>query len=129
MTPWWSEAIDEGWVPIPVEQSALPVLAKTTGLKEGHLPAGYWPSLKQDLATLEFADFAVLVRSDMANDVAHLLTWCLVEQRLMFEKPYHHIAAHKSPLTYPLIPDRMADSPIPLHPGAERFYREKGYLK
>lgn len=129
MTPWWRDVIEKnGFVPLAVEKEALEVLQRTVGLGSNFLPAGYWSSLKEDLPTLSFQDFVVLVRNDMPEDVAHLLTWCLVEQRLTFERPYHHMPPHRSPLSYPLDPLKMAASPIPLHQGAKRFYAAAKYL-
>ncbi|KAF1922896.1 uncharacterized protein M421DRAFT_76853 [Didymella exigua CBS 183.55] len=129
MTPWWRDVIEQnGFVPLAVEEEALATLKETVGLGSNSLPAGYWAPLKRDLPTLSFQDFVVLVHNDMPDDVAHLLAWCLVEQRMTFEKPYHHMPPHRSPLTYPLDPAKMAASPIPLHPGAKRFYQSAGYL-
>ena len=129
MTPWWSHVIEEmGWVPLPAEEAATKVLAEQVGLRGNRLPKGYWKNLDVDLPTLDFSDFIVLVRDDMPEDVAYLLTWCLVEQRLSFERPYHHLPPHRSPLSYPLVPENMANSPVPLHSGAKRYYAEAGIL-
>jgi TRAP-type uncharacterized transport system substrate-binding protein len=129
MTPWWRDVIEKnGFVPLAVEKDALETLKETVGLGSNFLPAGYWSSLEEDLPTLAFQDFVVLVHNNMPEDVAHLLTWCLVERRLTFERPYHHMPPHRSPLTYPLEPTRMAASPIPLHDGAKRFYATANYL-
>ncbi len=129
MTPWWSQLIDQGKAsPIAAEPNALAQLEAQYGLKRNSLPAGYWDSLKTPLETLDFSDFLVMVRDDMPEDVAHLLTWCLVETREVLERQYRHIPVKRSPVTYPILPERMARSPLALHPGAERYYREAGLL-
>lgn len=129
MTPWWREIIEQkGYIPLQIEKEALSQVDTQVGLQPSKIPAGYWSTLKDDLSTLSFADFVVLVRDDMPEDVAYLLTWCMVERRLEFERPYHHIPPERSPLSYPLIPEKMADSPLALHPAARRFYKERGYL-
>jgi uncharacterized protein len=68
------------------------------------------------------------VRADLPEEVAYLLAWCLGEQRARLERYYRHLPSERSPVTYPLDPAKMARTPIPLHPGAERYYREYGYL-
>ncbi|KAM5527619.1 hypothetical protein FOXYSP1_19981 [Fusarium oxysporum f. sp. phaseoli] len=133
MTPWWESVIeDKGFIPLPAEASALARFhEKNPGAARpdaGPLPAGFWPSLREPLPCLDYADFVVLVRDDLPEDVAHLLTWCLVETRASLEGQYHHLPPEKSPLTYPLVPHQIAQSPIPLHPGAQRYYREAGIL-
>ncbi|KAF4336949.1 hypothetical protein FBEOM_9173 [Fusarium beomiforme] len=131
MTPWWESIIEEkGFIPLPAEATALarfhennPGAAKTDAAP---LPAGFWPSLTKPLPCLDFSDFVVLVRDDLPEDVAHLLTWCLVETRASMEGQYRHLPPEKSPLTYPLVPHKIAQSPVLLHPGAKRYYRESG---
>ena len=42
----------------------------------------------------------------------------------------HGVRIYKLGLTYPIEPTRMpVGVDIPLHPGAERYYREHGYLR
>ncbi|KAH7141806.1 hypothetical protein EDB81DRAFT_797605 [Dactylonectria macrodidyma] len=133
MTPWWESVIEEkGFIPLPAEPTALVRLADSnpgaTQPDASPLPAGFWPSLREPLPCLDFADFVVLVRDDLPEEVAHLLTWCLVETRASLEGQYHHLRPEKSPLTYPLEPEKMARSPVPLHPGAYRYYKEAGII-
>ncbi|KAL3471089.1 hypothetical protein BJX99DRAFT_267026 [Aspergillus californicus] len=131
MTPWWTNLIDgpRKFIPIPAEPEALEKLQQTTLLEPATLPAGYWDSLKEEIPALSFRDFLLFCREDLPDDVAYLLTWCLVETKAMIESQYHHINPNKTPLGYPFDPVKMAQSSIPLHPAAERYYREHGYLK
>jgi TRAP-type uncharacterized transport system substrate-binding protein len=94
------------------------------GWPSATIEAGYLPGLTEDLRTLDFSDFAVLCRSDLADDIAELATWCMVKTRRALEVQYAHIPPDRSPLTYPLVPADMARTPIPLHPAAERVYAE-----
>ncbi|VUC27466.1 unnamed protein product [Clonostachys rosea] len=133
MTPWWESVIEmKKFIPLPVEKEALERFQQNNPgaarLDAGPLPVGFWASLKEPLPCLDFSDFIVLVRDDLAEDVAHLLTWCLVETRAGLEGQYHHLRPEKSPLTYPLEPKKMAQSSIPLHTGAQRYYREAGLI-
>ena len=130
MTPWWREIMSKlNVVPIAAEAKALESLSGQAGFEPATIPAGFWPSLDHDVLTLDFSDFMVVVRSDLPDDIAYLLTWALVETRHVIERQYRHIPSAQSPLTYPLVPERMAQTSIPLHPAAKRFYTEGGYLK
>jgi uncharacterized protein len=129
MTPWWSDIVEAGQVvPLPSEEAVLQQLQKDYGFGRNDLPAGYWPSLKTSLPALDFSDFLILVRDDMPDDIAHLLTWCLVETRAAIERQYRHLPPHRSPLSYPLVPSAMAQTSIALHPGARRYYEAAGHL-
>ena len=129
MTPHWAELVESGRVHVlSAEPDALAQMQMATGLPSNGLPAGYWSSLKHPVDALDFSDFVILVRDDMQEEVAHLLTWCLVETRAAIEQQYLHLVPNRSPLSYPLIPRQMARTPVPLHPGAKRYYREAGLL-
>lgn len=86
--------------------------------------AGYLPSLDRDLVTLDFADFVLLCREDFDEEVAYLATWCMVKTRLALEGQYQHMPPDHTPVGYPLDPAEMQNTPIPLHPSAERAYRD-----
>ena len=130
MSPWWQAMMRKrGAIALPAEQGALETLHRTCGLEAVTIPAGFLPGCIEALPALDFSDFVVLVRSDMAEDVAHLITWCLVETREAIERQYRHIPADRSPLTYPLDPVHMSRVPIPLHPGASEYFKEAGILQ
>jgi TRAP-type uncharacterized transport system substrate-binding protein len=59
-------------------------------------------------------------RDDMPDDFAYLLVKSLDEKRHLFRET--HIPYSYDPYTV------ARDNGIPLHPAAERYYREKGYL-
>lgn len=125
MSPGWTELVEKGRaVPLAAEEGALATLA-AQGLAARPLPAGYWPCLDAPLPALDFSDFLILVRSDMPEDVAHLLTWCLVERREGMERQYRHLPPQRSPLSYPLDPAAMARPGVPLHPGAQRYFERR----
>lgn len=125
MTVWWRDLVEANkLVPLPAETEPLNTLQQSLGLVTNPLPVGWWSNLSTELPALDFSDFVVLVRDDMPSEVAYLLTWCLVETRSMLEGQYKHIPADKSPLTYPMQPKRMAQTPIALHEGARKYYSE-----
>jgi uncharacterized protein len=104
------------------------MLAGELGLPARTVPAGYWKGFDQDTATLDFVDFIVVVREDMAGEVAYLLAWCLTEKRAGLQSLYAHIPPERSPLSYPLVPGKMAIAPLALHVGARRYFESAGHL-
>jgi len=87
----------QGMVPLPAEDRALDILLSSKfGMSSNTIPAGFWTTLDADLPVLEFSDFVILVRGDLVEDIASLLTWCLVETREVVERQYYHISPHRS---------------------------------
>lgn len=129
MTPWWRDAVERrNAVLLPAEDNALSQMERDHGWPRAELAAGFFPGQPDALPALDFSDFVIVVRDDMPEDVAHLLTWCLVEQREGIERQYRHLPPERSPLTYPMDPQAMAKTSLPLHPGALRYYTEAGII-
>ena len=129
MTPWWRGLIEtNSIVPLPAETEALATLESSIGLRPNSLPGGFWVNILHELPALDFSDFVIFVRDDLPNEVAYMLAWCLVETRHLIEAQYKHLPPSKSPLTYPLEPRKMVQTPVPLHDGAREYYSKAGYL-
>jgi TRAP-type uncharacterized transport system substrate-binding protein len=129
MGVWWEAVMrNRNAIALPAEEAALTKLERELSYPRNSLPAGFWDNLPNAIPTLDFSDWVILVRSDLAGDIAHLLTWCLVETRENLERMYRHRPPERSSLTYPLEPKKMAQTPVPLHPGAHRYYLEARLL-
>jgi len=120
MLPAWQE-IGADLHFLPVEEPVLAELADELGWPDAHLPAGYFPGAPE-LHTLDFSDFLLVCRADLPDDVAYAIAWVLGETRGVLERQYAHIPPERSPVTYPLDPIAIGTTPIPLHPGAARYY-------
>jgi uncharacterized protein len=125
----WSELVNQYEMNfIPIEPAAMMILVDQYGLRPSVVEKGRLKN-DQDVPCLDWSNWAILCRDDMPEDVAYRVTAVLVEERAEFEARFRHIPVHQSPLTYPIDPRRMPrDVDLPLHPGAERYYREHGYL-
>lgn len=132
MAPWWTELTDGSrkFVPIPAEPEALAMLCKEhPGMSASPIPAGYWENLSQDLPAPDFSDFLIFCRDDLPDGVAYLLTWIIFNTREVLERQFRQFPQHKRPGGWPMDPKSMARTQIPLHPGAEKFYRENNFLE
>ena len=129
MVPQWHELVEK--VPmrfIPMEEKVLRELKDTCGVQPGILEKGRLKA-PENIPCLEWADWALLVREDLPEEIAHLITAIMVEERTELEARYRIRPWERSELSYPIDPNAMwkglEDS---LHPGAERYYREHGYM-
>lgn len=129
VVPQWRELVAK--VPmrfLPYEDQALDVLEKQYGLRRAILPAGYL-SAPTDVPCIDFSNWSVLVRDDMDEALAYRITAIMVEQRAELEGRFRHLPPEIAPMTYPVDPYTMWKGVgAPLHPGAERYYREHGYM-
>ena len=125
MTTWWQDlAKSTAMSFLPVEEATLAGMMRDYRWPRATLPAGYLKGMNGALTTLDFSDFLMIAREDLPDDLAHLLAWCMCERRAVIDRFYGHIPPERSPVTYPLVPAKIATTSIPLHPGAERYYRE-----
>jgi TRAP-type uncharacterized transport system substrate-binding protein len=125
MAPYWSAAVEERpTVFLPMEEPVLARLHDELGWSNRVLPAGYLPTQEQDVLALDFSDFLLITTDTFPEDVAYLITWCLVHTREAIERQYRHVPVNRSSITYPLDPAKMRQTTIALHPGAARFYDE-----
>jgi TRAP-type uncharacterized transport system substrate-binding protein len=85
------------------------------------LPRSEFRGVNHPIPTVGRSNQVVYSRDDLPADFAYTLAKALDERRDLLR--WVHM-----PLSYD--PRTVADlAPVPLHPGAERYYREAGYLK
>ena len=84
------------------------------------IPAGTYGGQEADVPTAAVVNFLV-THSEVSDDLAYAMTKALWEN--LGELEAAHAAAKA------IKPDQaLAGMPVPLHPGAERYYREQGML-
>jgi TRAP-type uncharacterized transport system substrate-binding protein len=121
---WGQTALDHGFRYLPIAGRVLGRL-KAMGYRPGTVPRSHFKGLAGDVPTIDFSGWPMAVRADMADDVAYALCEALESRRKVIPTDNFR------PLN---IPDLCANNEaapydVPLHPGAKRFYRERGYLK
>ncbi|TWA56609.1 hypothetical protein FB008_101136 [Sinorhizobium medicae] len=84
------------------------------------IPAGTYQGQDKDVQTVAVINFLV-THSEVSDETAYQMT------KQLFENIPALTAAHKAAESIRL-EDAMKGMPIPLHPGAERYYKEKGLL-
>jgi TRAP transporter TAXI family solute receptor len=129
MTHWWldlAKKVDLAF--IPIERSVGDRLKAEFGWSTAILPKGYLRGMDENMEFLDFSHFLLVTTTDLPEDVAYAMAWSLVERWETLEVQYRHIAPERSPVSYPLDPKLACRTPIPLHPGAMRYFREAGHL-
>ncbi|MFO1164326.1 MAG: TAXI family TRAP transporter solute-binding subunit [Paracoccus sp. (in: a-proteobacteria)] len=96
-----------------VEKIGAPYIA-------GVIPAGTYQGQDADVPTAAVINFLV-THEGVSDETAYQMT------KLIFDNLDKLKAAHSAAAGI-VLENAPKDSPIPLHPGAERFYKEKGLL-
>ena len=93
------------------------------GMERGVIEKGRFRNVDADVQTLDFSDWLMFCRDDLDDELAYHLVKTIDDNRAAFNKRI------PVALTSPVEPGKtVAKMPIPLHPGAARYYAEKGYL-
>ena len=120
---WINTAAEAGMRVLSLDETMLAKL-EAIGLRRAVISKARYPKLSDDVPTLDFSGFAVYTHANVADHVVASICAALEarKDRIGWQEPG------------PLPLDRMCrdtvDGPltIPLHPAAERFWRERGYL-
>jgi hypothetical protein len=84
------------------------------------IPAGTYEGQTEDVPTLAITNILV-THSDVTDEMAYQMT------KQLFEHLDEMVATHAAAKAISLENGPKA-IPVPLHPGAERYYKEKGLL-
>ncbi|MCL4744320.1 MAG: TAXI family TRAP transporter solute-binding subunit [Burkholderiaceae bacterium] len=106
---------------MPLSQSAVDQLASTFGYGKAVIPANTYKGQTSDIPTIS-QTHALFVHKNLPDDLVYAMT------KLAFENKAGLVAVH--PIFSSM--DAVKGSqglPIPLHPGAVRYYREIGAIK
>jgi len=111
-----STSIDIQMVAVPsdvVDALGAPYISAT-------IPAGTYNGQDADVQTVAVVNFLV-THSEVSDELAYQMT------KQLFENLPELEAAHKA-ATQIKLENALKGMPVPLHPGAERYYKEKGMM-
>jgi TRAP-type uncharacterized transport system substrate-binding protein len=120
----WSDmAVEHGMRLLPVEESLLQKM-EALGLRRAAIRAENHPTLREDVWTVDFSGWPVFTRADMPDNVVKLFCQCLEARKDLV--PWER----DGPLPLEIMCRESDETPldVPLHPAAEQFWRERGYL-
>jgi TRAP-type uncharacterized transport system substrate-binding protein len=121
---WIDDALDAEMTILPLAEATVRKL-EAMGYRRGIISRELYPRLPHDVLTIDFSGWAVFVHAELPDE--------LVAQMCAALDARKHLIPWEQPGPLPI--ERMcrdaADTPIdvPLHPAAERFWRERGYLR
>ncbi|HEX2386873.1 MAG TPA: TAXI family TRAP transporter solute-binding subunit [Candidatus Binatia bacterium] len=121
---WGDNAVKHGYVFLPFAKKALEKLErygfKRAPLGGGRLKGDFDPATE----VVDYSGWPIVTHADFPDELAYQFVAALEKIRL--EIPYD--APEAPPMSALARGSDDAPLDIPLHPGAERYYRERGYL-
>jgi len=121
---WGQYAVERGFRFLPIE-GALRDRLTGAGFDMVSVTSSRIPALKQPVPSVDFCGWPMIVHADMPDDVAYALCEAIEARKLAIPTDNFR------PLDLAQLCTIDEETPrgAPLHPGAERFYRERGYLR
>ncbi|MHB8566252.1 MAG: TAXI family TRAP transporter solute-binding subunit [Nitrososphaerales archaeon] len=115
---------------LPIREDILLNLDRDYGIKSSKLTKGMLRGIEQDIPCIDFSEWLMFVRDDMPFDLAYSLTKIFVEKRKeLFEFYYRDLPLERMDIVCPIDPYKVWQNVgIPLHPAAEKYYKEHGYM-
>jgi TRAP transporter TAXI family solute receptor len=120
---WLDQALDNGYEIIPIG-SAIVKKLEGMGYTRTTLPRSRYPRLKEDMPTIDYSGWALVTHRWLPDNIAYAAIQTIDEKQGLIpvddDQPLNMRELCHSTEKCPL--------QIPLHPGAAKYYREKGYL-
>ncbi len=119
-------AVDAGMRIVNLDEPTLQHL-EAMGFRRARVSRSQYPALSRevDVTTLDFSGWAVFTSADAPDDLVTMICEALETRRDRI--PWE--GDGPLPLDRMCIDAEEAPLPAPLHPAAERFWRERGYLR
>ncbi|MSP37664.1 MAG: hypothetical protein EXR70_04155 [Deltaproteobacteria bacterium] len=120
---WLDLALANGYEIIPIEPAIVKKL-EAMGYSRAVLPKKRFKQLKEDILTIDYSGWALVTHKWLPNRVAYAAAQTIDERRKIIpvddDRPLNMKNLCHSTEKCPLR--------VPLHPGAAKYYRAKGYL-
>lgn len=117
---WYDASQREDLVYLQLPEALLAKLSSGLNLERRDLPAGLLHGQEGPIHTVARTGTAVYGRADMPASFAYLVAKALDQQQDLFEWTVGNYSYNRYRVA------KVGD--VPLHPGAARYYRERGYL-
>ena len=120
---WVGEALDLGMTILPLAEATVQKL-EDLGYRRGIIRKELFPRLPADVLSIDFSGWPIFVHADLPDERVAQICAALDQRKA------HIPWQGEGPLPVEHMCRDTPETPIdvPLHPAAERFWRERGYL-
>lgn len=118
---WFDRALGHGMVPIDLEPEAFAYL-ETLGWRRNIVPASAFPNLSEDRPCIDYSGWPLYAHADLPEQTAYDVAAAFAARQS--EIPWED-SGFKGDILQVFEDTYSTPRDVPLHPGAERFYRER----
>jgi TRAP-type uncharacterized transport system substrate-binding protein len=118
---WYDESQHQDLRFLQFPEPLIEKMVRELNLERGEAPVGLFRGMNASIPTVVRTGTAVYGRTDMPDSFAYLVAKALDEQQDLFQWTIGEYSYNRYRVT--------KAGEVPLHPGAARYYRERGYLK
>jgi TRAP-type uncharacterized transport system substrate-binding protein len=119
---WLNEALESGMQPITLEDFAFKHLVDTLGWRKYTIKPGRYKNLKQEHTCIDYSGWPIYTRASLPDDDAYKICDAISarKEQIYWEDSYTGVGQ---------LGENTDATPrdVPLHPGAEKWYREHGF--
>ena len=121
---WARTALENGFRFLPIDGVVLKKMV-AMGYRPTDMSKSRFPGMAKDITTLDFSGWPMIVRADMPDELAYAICEAIEQRKDVIPTDNY------KPLEMAQLCANDEETPydVPLHKGAARFYRERGYLK
>ena len=121
---WARTALENGFRFLPIDGTVLKKMV-AMGYRPADMAKSRFPGMAKDVTTLDFSGWPMIVRADMPDELAYAICEAIEQRKDVIPTDNY------KPLEMAQLCANDEETPydVPLHKGAARFYRERGYLK
>jgi TRAP-type uncharacterized transport system substrate-binding protein len=122
---WGPTALESGMRFLPIDDAVLRKMEKI-GFPSAMLTTNHYPQMDRDIRTVDFSGWTYFCHAELPSEIAYNMAKAV---DLCYEQiPVDHF--DKRPMTMDEFcrGGEAGQLNIPLHPGAKKYFRERGYL-
>jgi len=109
---------------LSIEPAVARQMQEEFGWNSHTVPPNHYPGQKEEFVALDFSDWVLCVREDIEEELAYRIAQITVEKAREIDPQIATFGGTPNEFD----PAMALKTSIPLHPGAQRYYREKGLL-
>ncbi|MBB5577368.1 MULTISPECIES: TAXI family TRAP transporter solute-binding subunit [Rhizobium] len=123
--PWKDIADTVDLTFLPIDEDVLDRIERKHGIRRAIMPKNSLRGVDADVPTVDFSGHILFCREDLPDEIAYATIRGIDQQKRQIES----IFLPEQGLTGPVDLSQMwKDTYVPLHPGAEKYYRDCGYM-
>lgn len=123
--PWKDVADSVDLTFLPIDEDVLDRMEQKFGIQRAIMPKGSLRGVIENIPTIDFSGHLLYCHEDLPDVLVHSAMCGIEQQKGQIESLFRPEQGLTGPVDLSIM---WKDTFVPLHPGAEKFFRERGYM-